>query len=134
MRLIFILPILLFLASCGYEYDGWYDQCREKAAITASTNDGLKILLRACNDKDIPKTCRDISDADEARYEKEIMRERIEAQRKSNENKTATNGVPLGAPGGLYFEPLGSTPLSRCIAECDSANFISKRFGKCSKG
>jgi len=134
MRYLLTILLAFGLASCGNDYDNWQTECTEKAALLAKSDDALKLLLTICSNKDVPKKCRDISEADSDRYDIQAAKAQAQLQReidKENEKYLESgNGLGLRVDHG-FFKP---SHLDRCLTECESANFFSKRYGSCSKG
>lgn len=138
MRYCFITVFLFLVSACSNEYDDWHSQCMEKAALSAKSDQALKVLLAVCEDREVPKKCRAISQEDIKRYEtysaQELAEEQRQADKKNKEYaeeaaKDPKKGIRMDFP--TVFE---TSYLSRCYSECNSASFFSKRFGSCAKG
>jgi len=135
MRYFAICIVVLLVSACSNEYDDWHSQCMEKAALSAKSDQALKVLLAVCDDREVPKKCRAISQEDINRYNRYYAQEMAEEQRqvnkynKENAAKHSEKGFGIRLP--RVFE---RSYLSRCYDECDSASFFSKRFGSCAKG
>lgn len=138
MRYFVIGIVVLLVSACSNEYDDWHSQCMEKAALSAKSDEALKVLLNVCIEREVPKKCRAISQEDIKRYEaysaQELAEEQKQVDKRNKENagdaaKFSERVVRLDFPS--LFE---RSYLSRCYSECDSASFFTKRFGSCAKG
>ncbi len=135
MRYFVIGVLVLLVSACSNEYDDWHSQCMEKAALSAKSDQALKVLLALCEDREVPKKCRAISQEDinryDADYAQKLAKEQEQVDKRNREyaEKYPEKGFRMELP--TVFK---ESYLSRCYSECESANFFSKRFGSCAKG